>query len=138
LGKNSAIRGLGEIALRVADLGAMQRFYEQTIGLSLLKRFDHAAFFKVAVGYQGHVQVLVLFDRTAEPGYAGLNPATTTIDHLAFEIDRADYDSELARLKQLGLEIETAEHAWVQWRSIYVRDPEGNQVELVCHDPTVR
>ncbi|HEY4312021.1 MAG TPA: VOC family protein [Pirellulales bacterium] len=136
--RHSAIRGLGEIALRVANLDAMQQFYEQVIGLSLLKSFDHAAFFKVAEGYGGHVQVVVLFDRTTEPGYAGLNPVTTTIDHLAFEINLADYESELARLRGLGLSVETAEHAWVQWRSIYVRDPEGNQVELVCHDPTVR
>jgi len=117
---------LGEIALRVANLDAMQKFYAEVIGLPLLKRFDHAAFFKIAEGYGGHTQVLALFDRTAEPGYAGLNQSTTTVDHLAFEIDRADYKSELARLKELRLPVEIAAHAWVRWRSIYVRDPEGN------------
>ncbi len=132
------IKGLGEIALRVANLDAMQRFYTEVVGLPLLKRFPHAAFFKIADGYGGHAQVLALFDRSAEPRYAELNPATTTIDHLAFEIDRADYNTELSRLKSLGLEVETAEHAWVQWRSIYVRDPEGNQVEWVCFDETVK
>jgi catechol 2,3-dioxygenase len=49
-----------------------------------------------------------------------------------------DFDSERNRLAGLGLTVETAEHAWVQWRSLYVRDPEGNQVELVCHDPSIR
>jgi catechol-2,3-dioxygenase len=38
----------------------------------------------------------------------------------------------------LGLQVETAEHAWVHWRSLYVSDPEGNQVELVCYDASVR
>jgi catechol-2,3-dioxygenase len=38
-GPKRAIRGLGEIALRVEDLGRMQRFYEETIGLELSKRF---------------------------------------------------------------------------------------------------
>jgi catechol 2,3-dioxygenase-like lactoylglutathione lyase family enzyme len=137
LHSNPAIRGLGEIALRVADLDAMQRFYAEVIGLPLLKRFEQAAFFKIADGYGGHAQVLALFDRTAEAGYAGLNPAVTTVDHLAFEIDLADYDAELARLTSLGLPVETATHAWVKWRSIYVRDPEGNQVELVCFDNSV-
>jgi catechol 2,3-dioxygenase len=37
----------------------------------------------------------------------------------------------------LGLQVETAEHAWVHWRSLYVSDPEGNQVELVCYDASV-
>jgi catechol 2,3-dioxygenase-like lactoylglutathione lyase family enzyme len=134
----SRIRGLGEIALRVENLDAMQAFYENVIGLTFLKGFDHAVFFKIADGYGGHAQVLALFNRSAEPGYAGLNAATTTVDHLAFEIDLGDYDAELARLTALGLPVETATHAWVQWRSIYVRDPEGNQVELVCHDPTIQ
>jgi hypothetical protein len=43
----------------------------------------------------------------------------------------------LARLKSLGLAVSTTEHAWVHWRSLYVADPEGNQVELVCYDITV-
>jgi catechol 2,3-dioxygenase-like lactoylglutathione lyase family enzyme len=59
------------------------------------------------------------------------------IDHIAFEIDRADFDAERKRLEQMGQAIEIAEHAWVHWRSLYVTDPEGNTVELVCYDPTV-
>ena len=35
------VKALGEIALRVEDLEAMQRFYQEVIGLHLLKRFDH-------------------------------------------------------------------------------------------------
>jgi catechol 2,3-dioxygenase len=131
------IKGLGEIALRVHDLDAMQRFYEQVIGLEVLRRFDNAAFFKLADGFGGHTQVLALFDRSAQPGYSGLNAATTTVDHIAFEIERADYDAERERLQALGLAVETAEHAWVHWRSLYVTDPEGNRVELVCYDPSV-
>jgi catechol 2,3-dioxygenase len=131
------IKGLGEIALRVNDLDAMQRFYEQVIGLELLRRFENAVFFKLAAGFGGHTQVLALFDRSAHPGYSGLDPARTTVDHIAFEIERADFDAELRRLQDLGLTVETAEHAWVHWRSLYVDDPEGNTVELVCYDPTV-
>lgn len=131
------IKGLGEIALRVRDLGAMQHFYEQVIGLELLRRFDHAVFFRLADGFGGHTQVLALFDRSAQPDYCGLDAATTTVDHIAFEIDRADFDAELRRLRDLGLAVETAEHAWVHWRSLYVTDPEGNTVELVCYDPAV-
>ena len=135
---NPSIKGLGEVALRVADLDAMQEFYEHAIGLALLRRFEKAAFLKIAAGFAGHTQVLALFDRAAEPGYAGLSPALTTVDHLAFEIAREDFDAERKRLEQLGLAVETAEHAWVHWRSLYVRDPEGNQVELVCYDDAVQ
>ena len=81
--------------------------------------------------------MLVLFDRSEQPGYAGLNPTTTTVDHIAFEIDLADFESEKQRLEQLGVAVCTAEHAWVHWRSLYVTDPEGHTVELVCYDSSV-
>ena len=44
---------------------------------------------------------------------------------------------ELKRLTGLVIQVETAEHAWVHWRSLYVSGPEGNQVEVVCFDASV-
>jgi catechol-2,3-dioxygenase len=81
--------------------------------------------------------VLALFDRSESPGYRGTDAATSTIDHIAFEIPLVEFADELTRLKALGLQVETAEHAWMHWRSLYVADPEGNQVELVCYDESV-
>jgi catechol 2,3-dioxygenase-like lactoylglutathione lyase family enzyme len=132
-----SIRGLGEVALRVTDLEAMQAFYHDIIGLELLRRFERAAFFRLGDGFGGHTQVLALFDRSADPDFVGLNPATTTVDHLAFEIELADFERERQRLAACGLPVTTAEHSWVHWRSLYVDDPEGNTVELVCYDPSV-
>lgn len=134
----TSIKGLGEIALRVADLDAMQQFYAEVVGLSLMQRFERAAFFRIADGYAGHTQVLALFDRSADADHRRPSALTTTVDHLAFEIGREDFESQRQRLEGLGLKVETAVHPWVQWRSLYVRDPEGNQVELVCYDETVR
>ena len=84
-----------------------------------------------------HTQVLALFDRSKSAGYRRTDAATSTIDHIAFEIPLADFADEKKRLEALGLQVETAEHTWVHWRSLYVNDPEGNQVELVCHDGSV-
>jgi len=135
--QRTSVRGLGEIALRVNNLDAMQKFYEEVIGLPLMTRVPKWAFFKIADGYGGHTQVLALFDRSQSPGYRATDPATSTIDHIAFEIPLDDFAGELKRLKGLGLQVETAEHAWVHWRSLYVSDLEGNQVELVCYDDSV-
>ncbi len=131
------IRGLGEIALRVNNLDALQRFYAEVIGLPLITRAPNYAFFKIADGYGGHTQVLALFDRSGDPGYRGPDAASSTIDHIAFEIALADFAGEKRRLEAFGLHVETAEHAWVHWRSLYVTDPEGNLVELVCFDGSV-
>lgn len=115
----------------------MQQFYEEVIGLELMMRSPNVVFFKIAEGFGGHTQILALFDRRQEAGYRGVEPATSTVDHFAFTILLMDFDGEKKRLEQLGLNVETAEHAWVHWRSLYVRDPEGNLVELVCYDESV-
>ena len=128
----TAVRALGEVALRVSDLDKSQAFYADVIGLELLRRFEHTAFFRIADGYAGHTTVLALFDREAP-----LEPAQTTIDHLAFTIDLADYQTEQERLESLGLTVTTATHEWVHWRSLYVADPDDDTVELVCYDETV-
>ena len=135
--KRTAVRGIGEIALRVNNLDATQKFYEEAIGLPLMMRFPDCAFLRIADGYGGHTQVLALFDRSNGPGYRGTRAATSTIDHIAFEVPLSDFENELKRLRALGLQVETAEHSWVHWRSLYVADPEGNQVELVCYDSSV-
>ena len=133
----NAIKGLGEIALRVEDLDAMQEFYGNVIGLPLIKRFPKSAFFKIADGIDGHTQILALFDRSDTQNYGGLDAKKTTIDHIAFAISLDDFEAEVRRLEQHGLQVDLSEHTWVHWRSLYVRDPEGNQVELVCYDDSV-
>ncbi len=106
----SRIKGLGEIALRVADLDAMQRFDQEVVGRVLFGHFDHAVFFRIADEQGEHTQILARFDRSDQVGYKGLGPEQTTVHHLAFEIDLADNHAEKARMEGLGLRMTTAEH----------------------------
>ena len=48
-----------------------------------------------------------------------------------------DFDSERDRLQKLRNEVEFAEHSQFGWRSIYLYDPDGNSVELVCYDSSI-
>jgi catechol 2,3-dioxygenase len=130
--KPTGIQALGEVALRVNNLDRMQAFYTDIIGLELMRRFEHAAFFRIGNGYAGHTTVLALFDRKSP-----VEQERSPIDHLAFTIALADYESQKRRLESVGLAVTTATHEWVHWRSMYVQDPEGNTVELVCYDPEV-
>ncbi len=129
---HSSVKALGEIALKVTDLNKMQKFYEEVIGLTLLKRFDKAVFFRIAEGFEGHTQILALFDRGTT-----LTQERTTLDHIAFTISLVDFEKEKIRLEQCGLKVNLAKHKWVHWRSLYVLDPEGNMVEFVCYDEMV-
>lgn len=143
MGKSErTIKALSEIVLRANNLAAMREFYESVLGLEILERLDHIIFFRVASAEEGLTQFLVLFDASLGADhrarqYTGLDIQKTTLHHLAFTIRLADYQAEHDRLQGLGLDVETQVHEWVHYRSLYVCDPDGNVVELVCFDETV-
>jgi catechol-2,3-dioxygenase len=127
------IRGLGELALRVADLDAMRAFYRDVVGLEILdESVPGSVFFRVAAAVEGHPQTLVLFDRGVE-----LDRDRTTVDHFAFLIDLEDYDPQRDRLEGLGIAVRLKEFPHFHWRALFFQDPEGHSVEFVCYDPTV-
>ena len=138
------IKALGEIVLRVRDLDAMQEFYEKVVGLELVERDENMmAFFRIAPDYEGHTPSLALFDQSGEADhrsrrYTGVDTEKSTLHHIAFTISASDHETEKQRLQNLGLDVETVEHAWQHYRSLYITDPEGNVVEFVCYDASVR
>lgn len=128
----ASVRLLGEVALRVNDLPTMRAFYRDVVGLEVWRDEDGFVFFRVAEGVEGHPQALVLFDRDVD-----VSRERSTLDHLAFVIDLEDHDARRAQLEQMGLQVSPKEFPFFHWRSLFVRDPEGNTVEFVCHDPSV-
>lgn len=136
------IKGLGEVSIRVNNLDAMHKFYEEVVGLEVLRRDESFVFFKIAEGYGGHTQNLALFEGTnlsfLETKSPKLNPEQTTLHHIALNITLDDYEAEKRRLEGLGLSVLATDHAWIHVRSLYFSDPEGNLLEFVCHDESVR
>jgi len=137
---NRRVKGLGEVSIRVRDLNAMHKFYEEVVGLEALRREEGFVFFKVAEGYGGHTQNLALFDTTnlREGKSPELSPEGTTLHHIALNIALEDFESEKMRLEGLGLKVNATVHEWLHVRSMYFSDPEGNSLEFVAYDETVR
>ena len=138
------IKALGEVVLRVSNLDTMQEFYEKVVGLELLERDENTmVFFRIAPDYEGHTQSLALFDQSGEADhrsrrYTGVDTEKSTLHHIAFTISASDHETEKERLQNLGLDVETVQHIWQHYRSLYIADPEGNVVEFVCYDASVR
>jgi catechol 2,3-dioxygenase len=139
-----AVRALGEVVLRVLDPKAMRAFYEEEIGLPVLRHFpeEQMTFFRIADGFAGHTTILALFPRDwpsngAEHAWSGHAAETTTLHHFALTIPLAEYDAALEFLRARGHTVATRTYPWIGWRSLYVRDPEDNVVELVCYDRSV-
>lgn len=127
------VKGLGEVSIQVRDLDAMHKFYEEVVGLEVLRRDENFVFFKVAEGYGGHSQNLALFEASNT-----LNPQESTLHHIALNVALEDFESERMRLEGFGLEIDATVHEWLHVRSLYFYDPEGNHLEFVAYDETVR
>ena len=136
------VKGLGEVSIRVKDLDVMHKFYEEVVGLELLERGESFVFFKIAEGYAGHSQNLALFDASnrmfLENKSLNLNSEQSTLHHIALNISLEDYESEKRRLEGLGLKVNATVHEWLHVRSMYFSDPEGNLLEFVCYDASVK
>ena len=136
------VKGLGEVSILVKDLDAMRKFYEEVVGLEVLRRDESFVFFKVAEGYGGHTQNLALFQAEnrffLENKSIQLKREQTTLHHIALNVALEDFESEKMRLEGLGLKINATVHEWLHVRSLYFSDPEGNTLEFVCYDETVR
>jgi len=130
---------IAELGLRVTDLPRAVAFYQEVLGLEIVRAYPTIVFLKAGeldspLGRGGHPQLLVLFDRKVK-----LDIALTTVDHFAFEIPLEQYLTERERLEQMGLELTEriwqGEYAWLQARSVFFDDPDGNTIELIAHDP---
>ena len=140
---NQSITGIAEIALRVHDLDLMRRFYEQVIGLEVLRENEHrdgtAIFYSVGAG-NDH---LALFEEKLIDWYTRdkspeIDPKLTTLSHFALSIALDDFESEMKRIEQLGIEIvESRTLSWLHCRMFYFFDPEGNLIEFNSYDESL-
>jgi len=135
------IKGLGEVVLRVNDMELMKSFYAHTIGFELMNESENYTFFKIADGVGGHTQTLALFAKNNPTAFNeelnAIVPEHNALHHFALEIEKLDYEEILIWCKKNKLEYITKVFEWVKWRSIFIKDPESNVLELVCYDPKI-
>ena len=119
-------RSVFESVLYAKDLDAAEEFYRRVFGLEVLGRGAVAVVFRCGAG------VLIVFDPgvTRRPGRPVPSHGAEGAGHVAFAMPDEELDSWRAHLAALEVPIEM-EVAWPEGgRSIYVRDPAGNSVEL--------
>ncbi|GAB5468693.1 MAG: VOC family protein [Rhodospirillales bacterium] len=118
------IQQIDHVVLRVADLARAIAFYETVLGCKVERRVESFGLVQLRAG----ASLIDLID--GEPPGAGEH---RNMDHVALRIDPFDEAALRAHLASHGVEhgaVESRYGAEGTGPSLYLYDPDGNQVEL--------
>jgi catechol 2,3-dioxygenase len=122
---------IGHIHLKVADLERALRFYCGVLGFELIQKFGDSAAFISAGGYHHHIGLNTWQSRGGSAPAVG----STGLYHLAILYPtRASLSDALRRLRNAGVALDGASDHGVS-EALYLRDPDGNGVELYWDRP---
>lgn len=122
---------IGHVHLKVADLERALHFYRDVLGFELQQRFGTQAAFVSAGGYHHHLGL----NTWESQGGAPPPPGTTGLYHVAILYPtRAALADALRRVLAAGIELDGASDHGVS-EALYLRDPDGNGVELYWDRP---
>ena len=126
------IRGLDHVVIRVADLDQSLHFYSEVLGCREERRIDSLGLVQLRAGGS----LIDLVDLNSPLGKAGGPPPEqggNNIDHFALQLVHFDEAQIRKHLEAAGVEAgDVGERYGAQGMgpSMYIRDPDGNVVEL--------
>ena len=122
---------IGHVHLKVADLERAIGFYHGVLGFEVTQRWGSQAAFLSAGGYHHHIG-LNTWESLGGPPPA---PGTTGLFHVAILYpSRRELADALRRLAAAGISLDGAADHGVS-EALYLRDPDGNGVELYRDRP---
>jgi catechol 2,3-dioxygenase len=122
---------IGHVHLKVADLERALAFYCGVLGFGLTQRYGEQAAFVSAGGYHHHIGLNTWESHGAAPP----PPGRTGLYHLAVLYPtRATLADALRRLIAARIPLDGASDHGVS-EALYLRDPDGNGVELYWDRP---
>lgn len=121
---------IGHVHMKAADLAAIEKFYVDILGFSVIARYPDALF--IAAGhYHHHLAFNTWISKHGDPA-----PVTATgLYHIAIKYPtRKTLADALHRLSTAGWKLDgTSDHGTQE--SLYLHDPEQNGVELYWDRP---
>lgn len=122
---------IGHVHLKVADLDRALGFYRDTLGFEVTQRYGEEAVFLSAGGYHHHIGLNTWAGRGVPPA----PQRSAGLFHLAILYpDRRELARALQRLLKAEYPIDGASDHGVS-EALYLRDPDGNGVELAADRP---
>ncbi len=122
---------IGHVHLKVADLDRALSFWRDVLGFEMQDEWAGQAAFLAAGGYHHHIAL----NTWESLGGSAPAPGSTGLYHVAVRYpDRAALADALRRLVEAGIRLDGASDHGVS-EALYLRDPDGNGVELYRDRP---
>ena len=122
---------IGHVHLKVSNLERSIAFYEGVLGFEVMQRWGTQAAFLSSGDYHHHIGLNTWESR----GGSAPQPGTTGLYHLAILYpDRATLGDALRRVREASIPLDGASDHGVS-EALYLRDPDGNGVELYRDRP---
>ena len=113
------VRGVYEVAIKVRNLAAAEKFYTEVLGFEVGLRDARRPWAFLRAGADGMV---VLQE----------DPGDWPQQHFAFTVAEGDVDAAVAELRRRNIAIEgPMVHEWIPARSVYFADPDGHMMEVI-------
>jgi catechol-2,3-dioxygenase len=129
----SHIVGIAEIVLWTADKQQALQFYRDVLGFIVISPPELPnVFLKVGDGHAGIPQMIVLVPKPEE---IKAKPSGYQLHHLALELPADQFDAQHDALVAAGFQPRGGKHPVLASRTMYVDDPDGNEVEFICRSP---
>ena len=124
------IDGLAEVVLNVRDASRAVAFYGGLLGLERMTPANQPGpiFFRAGQATDRVPSLLVLVPLSPETQSFG---EPRTLHHLALTIPAAIFDEARTTLMNAGITVRDGKHPVLAVRTMYVTDPDGNEVELI-------
>jgi catechol 2,3-dioxygenase-like lactoylglutathione lyase family enzyme len=126
------IRGIDHLVLRSADVPRLVRFYVDVLGCTVEREQPAFGLTQLRAG-SGLIDLVSLDGPIGHAGGAGPGVEGRNLDHFCLRIDPFDADEIFAHLRIHHVDVGPVEQrfgAEGRGPSIYVKDPDGNTVEL--------
>jgi glyoxylase I family protein len=126
------IKSLDHLVLRVRDLEGMIGFYTDVLGLTVERRQDRIGLVQLRAGAQ-LVDLVAVEGALGRMGGAAPGKEGRNLDHFCLNVEGFDLAAVTAHLQAHGVAVGDSGQrygAGGEGLSVYLRDPEGNGLEL--------
>lgn len=116
------LKATHHIAILTQNMAIMEKFYTETLGFPVTKRWDDVKIIFIDIGST----TIELMDRAEAPA---ANSPAGAINHIALQVE--NLDAAYQELVEKGIKIKMEPRNFKEIRICFFYDPDGNSIELV-------